>query len=61
MQNINPVCSNILLNSASSTLDVDTLIQLMIENKAYYLEIKAGLLQYFRHFLYDIIIPIMQK
>ena len=32
-------------------MDLNVLLQLLIENKAYYLEIKAGLVQYLERFL----------
>ena len=52
VQNTNFVCSNISLNSVNSAWlsakliyikDLDTLPQLLLESKAYYIEIKAGL------------------
>ena len=56
VQNTNFVCSNTSLNRVWLSTkfiymtELDTLLQLLIENKAYYLEIKAGLLQYLEGF-----------
>ena len=56
VQNANFVCSYISLKSSwlptkhIYIIDLDTLLQLLIQNKAFYLEIKTGLLQYLEGF-----------
>ena len=59
VQNTNFLCANISLNFTwLSTkfiyiIDLDTLLQLLIDNKAYYLEIKAG----YDHFYTTLLSP----